>query len=400
MATFQLRRIVRTPSAASAAAPRPGGLIGGRASAAIIPLLLLATIWAAACGGAPSATRSATPLPPFLPTLPGDRPGRALSAFDTAFYVQTGDRAYDRLTTAGGRADFWTQAEMIEMVEDAYQTSPQPVYKNMVLALQQGVAVLWGGRWTRRAWNDDIMWMTIASVRAYDITGKGLYLRWAKRNFDAVYARAWDAGAGGGLAWIQGSPYRNMTTNGPATIAASMLSRDLNDPTYLAKATRIYSWMRATLWDAKTGAVADGITGTTVRHVDLAYNYGTMIGAADQLYGLTHDRRYYDDALRTLRHARAVLTTPGGILKSEANGTNANLGGLNGIFARWAVRFTTDNHLSAYDPWFRKNAHAAWSHRNAQGLMGSDWTRQTRAGVLRSFDCSAGVVMVVVAPRG
>ena len=366
----------------------------------LVPLLALVVLAAAGCGGgvlATAASASASPRATYLPPLPHDRAGKALTAFDKAFYVQVGASAYHRSTTDGGRANPWTQAEMIEMVEDAYQTSHKPVYKKMVVALENGMAATFGSTWTRRSWNDDILWMIIASLRAHEITGNPKYLARAKRNFDTVYARAWDGTFGGGLWWRTDHAEKNVTTNAPAVIAACKLYRETHDSAYLAKARRIYRWLRSRLYDANTGAVADGISSTGVRQVDFSYNYGTVIGAADLLYRATHDRRYYDDALRALRHAQEALTV-NGILRNESNGRNGNLGGFKGIFARWAVRFTTDNHVHEFDAWFRDNADAAWSQRNARGLMGSAWTTKTPTGRLRAFDCSSGVVMVIVAP--
>ena len=385
----------RTPFMEHHHVPRRRADLGSTPAAAVL-LLVVVGLLIAGCGGTAQATTGTAARPTFLPRLPHDRTGVALSAFDKAFYVQSGDKAYFRRTSAGRHANFWTDAEMIEMVEDAYQASPKPVYKRMVIALEKGVGANWGGKWTKRTWNDDIMWMTIASLRAYDITGEAKYLARAKQNFDGVYARAWDAKAGGGLVWITGSPYRNMTTNGPAAIVACMLYKDLHDNSYLAKAERIYHWMRSTLYDAKTGALADGVAGKTLDQSQLSYNYGVFIGAANLLYQTTHDQVYYADALRALAHVRATMTA-NDILKSEAHGANGNLGGLNGIFVRWAARFTSDNNLTSYAAWFRQNADEAWAHRNRRGLMGPDWTTAPRNGLAQSFDCTSGVVVVAAA---
>jgi hypothetical protein len=60
------------------------------------------------------------------------------------------------------------------------------------------------------------------------------------------------------------------------------------------------------------------------------------------------------------------------------------------------VRFARDNHLTEFEPWFALNASAAWSHRDARGLMGQDWAQRTRRHLLYSWDCSAGVVLLEV----
>ncbi len=204
----------------------------------------------------------------------------------------------------------------------------------------------------------------IAALRAYEITGDRQYLALARTNFDAMYARAWTSEFGGGMWWTTKKTQKDVTTTAPATIAACMLFKDTHDAAYLAKAKTMYAWMRANLYDTSTGGVYDHVShkangkGRVVYTFQLTYNQGTFIGSADLLYQLTGDRSYYDDALRTLRHARARLTR-NGILRSEANGKNQNGGGFKGIFVRYAVRFARDHHLTEFEPWFALNASAA-----------------------------------------
>ncbi|HZL65406.1 MAG TPA: glycoside hydrolase family 76 protein, partial [Thermoleophilia bacterium] len=157
------------------------------------------------------------------------------------------------------------------------------------------------------------------------------------------------------------------------------------------------------LYDPRTGAVYDRIVAppsgagpAVVRRTGLTYNQGSFIGAAELLYKATGRRPYYDDALRTLEYTRLHLTGPGGILPSEAGGPDSNGGGFKGIFCRWAVTFTHDNHITSFDAWFQQNASVAWSHRDARGLMGADWSSPTPIGRLYAWDCSAAVVLMQV----
>jgi predicted alpha-1,6-mannanase (GH76 family) len=253
--------------------------------------------------------------------------------------------------------------------------------------------------WTRSRWNDDIMWMIIASERAYELTGNPRYRALAKLNFDRVYARAWSKDFGGGLWWTTQRSGKNTTTNAPAVIAACKLYQDLHDKSYLSKALSLYRWMRRYLFNAKTGEVYDSVVssgrGMAVLPGRFTYNQGTFIGSADLLYGLTGRQQYYSDALHALAFTKAHLTR-GGILQSEGNGRGSNHGGFKGIFVRWALKFVRDNHVTAYNAWFRQNASAAWAHRNRLGLMGQDWSRQTPSGTLYSFDCSSAVALLAV----
>ena len=54
---------------------------------------------------------------------------RAAAAFDAltrAYYSSSGGRAHYTNTPGTGTAVFWRQAELIEMTEDAYQTTAHP----------------------------------------------------------------------------------------------------------------------------------------------------------------------------------------------------------------------------------------------------------------------------------
>ena len=361
-------------------------------------------------GGGPASGPAATPAGPaagpaaiLLARRNRSRARAALRAFDRAFYVTSGPGAHWALDTAGGRATFYRQAEMIEMVEDAYQANRDPARKKMIVALERGVVASFGRGWMARSYNDDVLWMVIASLRAYELTGDRQYLKMARQNFDATYARGWSADLGGGLWWKTSPGEKNVTTNAPAAIAACMLAADLHDPSYLAKARRLYGWVRSRLYNARTGQVYDrlAVTGSGIsqRKVALTYNQGSFIGAADLLYRATGQRRYYQDALRTLQFCRTGLARRGGILPGEAGGPDSNGGGFKGIFCRWAVGFAHRNHLTSFDGWFQQNADAAWSHRDSRGLMGPFWSRQTRRGLLYAWDCSSAVVLLQVISR-
>jgi predicted alpha-1,6-mannanase (GH76 family) len=368
--------------------------------AAALPALL------AGCGAKTAGPNVTGALPaPANPVRPvtSVQARQALASFTTAFYVPANGRSYHHASTAGGRADFWKQAEMIEMVEDAYDGTGSPAYKTMVVDLLAGARSLYGRDWLKRRWNDDIMWMVIAWTRAYQITGDRQYLAVARKNFDGAYARGWSSDLGGGLWWTTDHTQKNVTTNCPASIAASLLSGILHDPSYAAKAVALYGWVRSHLYDPATGIVYDNIslvqtatgTSTATNPMVLSYNQGSFIGAADLLNAATGARAYYDDALRTLTASRRALSVDG-VMHSESPGGNVNGGGFKGIFSRWAVKFTRDNHITAFDPWFRLNAQTAWANRDARGLIGQNWTRPTGSGVLFSFDCSSGVVLLEV----
>ena len=224
------------------------------------------------------------------------------------------------------------------------------------------------------------MWMVLAFVRASAITGDERLRDVAKRNFDAVFARAWSADLGGGLWWTSDRNEKNTCVNAPAAIAAVRLSRALGDPGYLAKAKRLYAWVRRRLYDSSDRAIydhvfKDGGGQAVVDRATYTYNQGTFTGAGGELYRATHDAAYLGDAGRAMAFTRSDLSEDG-VLQGEGGGDG---GGFKGVFARYAGDYLRHDPTRAYEGWLAQNADAAWSHRNARDLMGQDWAG-ARAG--------------------
>ena len=340
----------------------------------------------------PTPSGTPTPTPSDTPTPTGPAQARAaLDAFDRAFYRVSGGKALFAQTTAGGTAQFWRQAEMLEMVEDAYAHSHRATYRRMIGELRAGIVARFGTDWLRNTYNDDIMWMVIAWLRAYQLTGDRSYRDQAKRAFDGVYARAHDRALGGGLWWTTSRHEKNACVNGPAAIAACLLARDLHAPSYLKKARALFAWLAATLYDPSDGAVYDKISRDgTVDHSTYTYNQGTFIGAADLLGGATGLAGYRHRADLTLRFTHDQLTVDG-ILVGEGSGDG---GGFKGIFARWASRFVIHDRLTVYKTWLDDNADTAWARRDARGLIAGDWSLPTPSGTLHALDCSSAVALL------
>ncbi len=65
-----------------------------------------------------------------------------------------------------------------EMVADAYDSSRNQQYKEQLLDLFAGFIVQYGLDWSSSPYNDDIMWMVLASLRVHNITGNTDYLKY------------------------------------------------------------------------------------------------------------------------------------------------------------------------------------------------------------------------------
>ena len=317
-----------------------------------------------------------------------------LEAHTHAFYQETNGAAWFKETELGGKASFWMWAEQMEMELDAYERTTNARQLAMFTNLFQGFIATHKTIWTNNPFNDDIMWMVIACARASLLTGNPVFRDTARSNFDACFARAWSDDLGGGLWWKTDNRSKNACVNGPAAIAAVLLSRACQEPTYLLKATNIFLWERTNLFDAATGQVYDNIRRTGRKSFRaFTYNEGTFVGAANLL-------GYTNEALLAATYTMTNLCR-GGLLPAYSE--TGDGGGFNGICVRWLARFMNERHAQpVFEAWLQKNADAAWNvRRPADNLSWCHWQEPTPAGPLHSWGCSSSVVILqVVRPNG
>jgi predicted alpha-1,6-mannanase (GH76 family) len=310
-------------------------------------------------------------------------------AHTKAFYRETNQIAWHAKTTEGRKADFWMQAEQLEMVLDVYERTANARPLVMFTNLFRGFIESHGTNWARNPYNDDILWMVIACARAHLLTGNAEFRDVARNNFDLCYARAASTNLGGGLWWKTDNRSKNACVNGPGAIAAFLLGKATGDNAYFIKATNIFRWERDTLFDAETGKVFDNIsTNGHIGRFALTYNQGTFVGAAN-LLGFTNEARLA--ATYTMNHMGKDGYLP-------AAGENGDGGGFNGIGARWIARYMKDRHEEAtFEPWLQKNAEAAWkARRESDGLSWCRWPEPTPEGTRASWGCSSAVVIMQV----
>ncbi len=313
-------------------------------------------------------------------------------AFNSAFYYQNGTNGYFKNNQSGGESYFWTQAEEIECVIDAYENNSNVVTANMITNLLNGFISYNGTSWTSiDGYNDDVLWAVIAFARGGMDTGCTNYCNLAKANFDAVFARAWSSNLGGGLFWqYPENASKNACVNGPGSIAASLMYQIYGNAGYWNDASNIYRWERSVLFNTNNGAIYDNIgTNGVISTWSSTYNQGTFLGAADFL-GFTND------AALSANFTMMNLTS-GGILPQY--GIAGNNSGFNAIYLRWLVRFMNDRSLQAvYEPWLQLNAAAAWNSRRADNLSWCQWPQSSPAGTnFYSWDCISSFEAIEVA---
>ena len=294
------------------------------------------------------------------------------------------------LQTTGGNSvfpeGFWQEVEMIEGVEDAYESTGNPAYLTEVTQLLNGFTGINGTSWSGNGYNDDCMWACIAYLRGYGDTGNASFLSIAESNFGMVWARAWDTSAGG-LWWTTADTSKNSCDENPAAIAAYLLYQNTGNSSYLTQANELYNWEVATLFNPSTGEIYDNYSGGTVNGGATSYNQGTFIGASDFL-------GHYANA----EIAANYLMGSGGLLPDYGLGNNNS--GFNGIAIRWTAKFMKDYNLeNNYLAWLQFNANAAFQdRRSADDLSWCSWEYPTPASTLDSWSCISSIIALMDVP--
>ncbi len=223
--------------------------------------------------------------------------------------------------------NYWWQAHAADALLDGYARTNSEETKRMIGELFEGIRDRNAGFWPNDYY-DDMEWMALAWLRAYDLLGDEKYK-------DAVFElwthirTGWNDRSGGGIAWRKEQlDYKNTPANAPAVILAARLYQQFGDEEDLEWAKRIYDWQKRVLVDPETGLVWDGINRTGDGSIDsdwkFTYGQGVFIGAAIELYDATGDESYLADARKTGNYVVTAMASPAtGLLPNEGDGDGA-----------------------------------------------------------------------------
>ena len=325
------------------------------------------------------------------------------------------DRYYNILKTSNG---FWGEAEMMETILDAYETTGKQEYKSMFeeayANFVSGSSGSWEGKnsqnWSWNEYNDDIAWAVLASVRAYLMFGQhsnsGInYLTIAKNNYDMMYSRG--KLPSGMLRWKERDATTangsNSCVNGPAEVAACYLAIATGDEGYYEKAKDLYALQRQYLYNSGTGEVYDsgswsGNTFTVGNRWVSTYNQGTFLGAAIMLYNHYRTAQYLSDAHKIVECTRSKLCNSRGII--SVCGSGDDLQGFKGILMRYLRRYIVDLAQTNRVEWMQLNVLQAYNNRNSAGVIWTAWWEKSAENFVFSdgynfsnkpFGCSTAV---------
>ncbi|MCG8337619.1 MAG: AGE family epimerase/isomerase [Proteobacteria bacterium] len=274
------------------------------------------------------------------------------------------------------RFHYWWQAHVLDVLLDGYERTQDIKYLERFEQVYENVYMLNGFSIVNEFY-DDMEWMALALLRAYQITDKEAYKEAVFLLWDTIKL-GWNNHYGGGISWKVDTPeYKNTPANMPAAILAARLYKEFNDEADLQWGIKIFDWQNEHLVDSETGIIWDGINRLGDGKIDkdwrFTYCQGVYIGASLELYKVTDEKKYLQYAHKTADAAMNLLVNPDtGVLIGEGDGD----GGLfKGIFIRYFSMLIQTEPKTKYINFVYLNGESLWERGRAQnnGLFSKDW---------------------------
>lgn len=297
---------------------------------------------------------------------------------------------------------YWPQAHALDVVVDAYIRTNDNFYKTTINQWYEGVRKK-NGNTFYNVFYDDMEWIALAMLRSYNATQDEKFKTSAIDVWKDIQT-GWNSNAGGGISWKKDQPYsKNACSNGPACILAARLFQQFGDVKDKEWALKIYDWEKEYLFNPANGAVYDNIdsrTGDIQKSWIFTYNQGTFLGSALELYKITGEKGYLNDAIKATDYTlNNLVDSNDRLLKSEGNGD----GGLfKGIFIRYFAQLILHPDLDAsikkrYINFFKLNAETLWrSGTNKQLILFSNYWK-TKPGSTTDLTTQTSGAMLIEA---
>lgn len=285
--------------------------------------------------------------------------GASFEGYEKRYYFNYGSDLSDMSTN-----NYWPQAHAMDVLVDAYMRTGKSYYKELFPLWWEGMPKYnFAGKMNPKDpwWNvfvDDMEWIVLAQIRMFESTGEKKYIEKARQVYDDWIWPTWgpedEAPWFGGITWkTDVAKSKNACSNGPAALIAARFysffdqagfEKGKSKNAYLNEAIKIYTWEKNHLFDRKTGAVYDNMNGKgeIQKNWVFTYNIGTFLGAAHELYKITGDLQYLNDAVKAANFVIDNLSQNRGVLSDAPDGD----GGLfHGIFFRYFVKLVNDQSL-------------------------------------------------------
>ena len=326
-------------------------------------------------------------LPQFPPLLQGCDIPAAHQHADRALAVNlldfwNGSQQYLNAIapTDGKLTGYWTYAQVFDALLDGVERTGALHYRGLVGTFYDGRAA--------RGWlvdyYDDEAWMTMALLRAFDLTSDKRYLDTAETIYKDIMA-GWDTSCCGshlgGIWWDKKHSSKATASNGGPVIAGVRLAKRTNKPEYLDFAKQTYAFWMSDMVDQTSWAIYDHLNPDGSRGPGaLTYNHGLMIGAGLELSEATGEAHFLTEshafAHYMISHAVSP-STAGPVLNDFGSNCEGDCAAWKGIGYRYlALLYQKDPTHQDYATLLSNDATAIWTLARdpATDRFGSIWS--------------------------
>ena len=313
----------------------------------------------------------------------GDLSARGATGDDFNANSESAATALQQWYNSGGlytSTGWWNAANCLEALENVIAADNATQY----LTVLTNTYNLTSGGDFLNSYYDDEGWWANTWIRAYDLTGNVKFLNMAKTIF-ADIADGWDYSAtncGGGIWWNKTHTYKNAIPNELFLLAAIRLHQrtpgDAGIGSYFYWATNEWAWFKASGMINSQSLINDGLTTSCANNGETTwtYNQGVILGGLTDLYKVTGDSNYLNQATSIATAATEFLVDGNGILREPCESGNCGSDGpqFKGIFVRYLAYLYDVTRNAVYYNFLYKNAHAVWfNDRNSSNQLGLHW---------------------------
>jgi predicted alpha-1,6-mannanase (GH76 family) len=305
-----------------------------------------------------------------------------LAADDFNANTEAGAQILQQWYNASGLYDttgWWNAANCLEAIENDIFANNDLSY----LAVLTNTFNLNSAGSFLNSYYDDEGWWANAWLRAYDLSGNTNFLSMAKTIFSDL-TTGWDtttATCPGGIWWNKTHTYKNAIPNELFLLAAIRLHQrtpgDSGPGSYFYWATNEWTWFKNSGMINAQNLVNDGLNGCVNNGgTTWTYNQGVLIGGLTDLYKVTGNAVYLNQAQAIASAAIASLVDANGVLVEPCESGNCGGDGpqFKGIFQRYLAYLYDVTRTPAYYNFLYKNAHAVWfNDRNVFNQLGLKW---------------------------
>lgn len=278
------------------------------------------------------------------------------------------------------RAGWWNSANILEALIDYHHLTGKNFAKQLDVIYNKNINRGKGDFITANAF-DDNAWWALAWLKAYDMTQNTRYLSTAEAIFQDMVKRSWDTVCGGGVRWAYGGMYKNAVTNELFMELAARLALEMTDSvkkaTYKEWALKDYAWFEKSGMINDKQMINDGLDHNCHNNRGLCwtYNQGVILGALKDLYLLTSDRSFLEEAKKLAYASMAKNSNNNGIL-TEPGGTEpgGDKNQFKGIYIRYLAMLNAVLHDNSIKKFINLNADYTWQHaRSTDGYFDFNW---------------------------